>query len=213
MRGVRTRRGGRGQSLTEFGLVVPILIVLVAAVGDLGRVFATGVIVESAARDAAEVAANEYLAEPPGSAASPPVLLNAPAPTGDTAYYTALHDKVVLAVCSETQELPNATYDAGTGRCPGMPYVLVCIHDSQDTNCSAEAQGATPPPQCTELSTPPTNAHGGSGTPRWAEVRVCYRYTSLLALPLVSFGEFWIQRTRSFTIPCYFALGNADECG
>jgi hypothetical protein len=197
----------------EFGLVVPILIVLVAAVGDLGRIFATGILLESAARNGAEVAANEYLAEPPGSDASPPVLLNAPAPSGDSAYYTALHDKVVQKVCSETQELPNAQFDTATGRCPGMPYVLVCVHDSQDTNCGSEAQGATPSAFCNELSPAPANAHGGTGTPRWVEVRVCYRYTSLLALPWVSFGEFWLQRTRTFAIPCYFALGNADECG
>jgi hypothetical protein len=192
---------------------VPILLMLVIAIGDFGRIFATGVIIESAARNGAELASNEYLAEPPGSDAVPKIFLSAPAPTGDSAYYGPLHERVAKAVCAETQELPNSLFDAGTGACQGMPLVMVCIHDSQDTQCASEAQGATVPAGCDGMTVPPTNAHGGSGTPRWAEVRVCYRFTSLLDLPLISFGEFWVQRTRTFAIPCYFALGAPNECG
>jgi len=44
------------------------------------------------------------------------------------------------------------------------------------------------------------------------EVRICYHFTPILQLPLLSFGSFWIEKTRTFTIPCYFALGEA-ECG
>jgi hypothetical protein len=29
----------------------------------------------------------------------------------------------------------------------------------------------------------------------------------VLGLPLFSLGDFYVQRTRSFTIPCYFATG------
>jgi len=186
---------------------------LVIAIGDFGRIFATGVILESAARNAAELAANEYLADPPGSDATPPVYLNQPAPPGDPAYYSALHDKAARAVCAETQELPNSEFDPGTGRCPGMPFIMVCIHDSQDTDCNGEALGAAVSAGCNDFVPPPNSSHGGSGTPRWAEVRVCYHFTSILDLPIISFGEFWLQRTRTFTIPCYFALGSAEECG
>lgn len=208
----RPRRFERGQSLVELGLVVPILLILVVAIADFGRIFATGVIIEAAARNAAELAANEYLSRPPGSDATPPVPLSAPAPTGVAAYYTSLHDQAARNVCAETQELPNSNFDPGTGKCIGMPFVMVCIHDSQDTSCSSETLGATPPAECSEFIPAPTNAHAGSGSPRWAEVRVCYRFTSILDLPLVSFGTFWLQRTRSFVIPCYFVLGS-QECG
>jgi hypothetical protein len=93
-----------------------------------------------------------------------------------------------------------------------MPLIEVCVHDSQDTSCSVEAQGASIPPACDSLTSVPTNAHAGPGTPRWTEVRVCYRFTPILSLPILSFGEFWLQRTRTFVVPCYFTLGSA-ECG
>jgi hypothetical protein len=199
--------------MVEFALVVPILLILVIAIGDFGRIFATSIIIESAARNAAEAAANDYLANPPGSDRTPPVLLNAPAPSGNSAFYAGLHERVAKAVCSETQELPNSNFNALTGRCTGMPFVMVCIHDSQDTECNGEALGAAVSSGCNAFTPPANNGHLGSGMPRWAEVRICYKFTSVLDLPFISFGDFWIQRTRSFTIPCYFATGSASECG
>ena len=188
---------------------------LLVAIGDFGRIFATSVIIESAARNAAELAANEYLSDPPGSDATPPVYLSDPAPPpgSDPGYYTALHAKVARAVCAETQELANSNYNAGTGTCTGMPFVMVCIHDGQDDECNGESLGAAVSAGCDQFAPPPNNGHGGSGTPRWAEVRVCYQFTPILQMPVISFGEIWIQRVRTFTIPCYFVLGTADECG
>jgi hypothetical protein len=195
--------------MVEFALVIPILIVLVVAVADFGRIFATSLSLEAAARNAAEVVANEYLSRPPGSDATPPVQLNQPAPPGQAAYYDNLRDIAVRTLCDETQELANSNYNSGTGLCAGMPLAMVCVHDSQDTQCGSEAMGAGVPAECTQMSTPPVNAHLG---PRWVEVRTCYRFTSILALPLVSFGDIWLQRTRTFVIPCYFVLGD-EECG
>lgn len=48
------RRRERGQSLVEVAIFVPIVIVLFLAVGDLARVFAAMISVESAAREAAD---------------------------------------------------------------------------------------------------------------------------------------------------------------
>jgi hypothetical protein len=99
-----------------------------------------------------------------------------------------------------------------------MPLIQACVHDSQDTECSGEAQGATIPAACNAMTTPPTNTNlpdpdPDPGHPRWVEVRVCYQFTPILRdLPLLAFGDLWLQRTRTFTIPCYFALGSA-ECG
>ena len=61
----RMRRRQRGQSLAEFALITPVLLMLVVTVADFGRVFATSVEVEAAARDAAEFAANDYVSNPP----------------------------------------------------------------------------------------------------------------------------------------------------
>lgn len=48
------RRVGAGQSLTEFALLLPILLVIFVAVVDLARVWTTMLSVEAAAREAAD---------------------------------------------------------------------------------------------------------------------------------------------------------------
>src|SRR5688500_12773484 len=58
--GHRTRQH-RGQSFVEFALVLPRLIVLFLGIADFGRVFHAGIVIESASRNAAESAAQEYL--------------------------------------------------------------------------------------------------------------------------------------------------------
>jgi len=188
--------------------VIPILVILVVGVADFGRIFAHGLAVEAASRDAAEIVASEYLANPPGA---PAVSLADPAPVGDPTYYDPLHLRAARVVCAETRSLPNTNYDPLTTNCPGMPLVLVCIHDSQDPSCGLEPFGAPIPAECGGLATPPTNGQDGSGA-RWVEVRVCYRFSAILQLPIISFGDIWLQRTRSFVIPCYFVLGT-QECG
>jgi hypothetical protein len=200
-----TNHRTRGQALSEFALVVPILLVLLVATADFGRIFATMIAIESATRDAAETTANDYLANPPGP-------LGAPAPGGIQAYYDALHKSAATVVCAELRGLPNTNYDAGTNTCPDMPVVLVCVHDGQDAWCSTAAQlGGTFPSQCTAFTPEPTSDQGGT-TQRWVEVRTCYHFTALLDVPFVPLGDFWLQRSRDFTIPCYFVLGTS-ECG
>ena len=212
----RTRgHRARGQSLVEFALVVPILVVLLVAVADFGRIFATGLTLEAAVRNAAEVGAMDYLANPPGATAIPPVPLSDPAPAGDAAYYGPLHDRIAKTICAETSDLPNANFDALTGTCTGMPIIMSCVHDSQDTDCQLESFGQAVPPECTIMSPLPTNGQetGPLGEhPRSVEVRVCYHFTAIVDLPAMPFSEVWLQRSRSFTIPCYFALGTL-ECG
>jgi hypothetical protein len=193
----------------EFGLALPILLVLLVTVADFGRIFATGIVLESAARDAAEVVANSYLADPPpGGGAGD---LSLPAPPGDPTYYGPLHLRGARVVCAETRDLPNTNYDTSTTDCPGMPLIQICIHDSQDTDCAAEPYGATIPAECGDLATAPTNGQD-HGPVRYVEVRLCYHFTSLLNVPIVPLADFWLQRTRTFTIPCYFVLGT-NECG
>lgn len=182
-----------------------MLIVLFVAIADFGRIFATMIMIESATRDAAEAAANEYLANPPGP-------LDAPAPSGNQPYYDALHRSAADVVCAELRSLPNTNYDAGTNRCPDMPVVVVCVHDGQDAGCSTAAQpGGTVPSQCTDFTPAATSDQGGT-TQRWVEVRTCYHFTPLLNVPVIPLGDFWLQRSRDFTIPCYFVLGTS-ECG
>jgi Flp pilus assembly protein TadG len=51
------RRHSRGQSLTEFALLVPLMLLLAVALGDFGRLFTAVIGVESAAREAADYGA------------------------------------------------------------------------------------------------------------------------------------------------------------
>lgn len=193
--------------MVEFALVIPILLVLFVAVADFGRIFANSILLEAAARNGAELVANEYLANPPGGAP-----LSGPAPSPDPSYYANLHLLGARAICAETSELPNSNYSSGTADCPGMPFIEVCVHDDQDPSCGAEVYASAIPASCNQMSNSTmTNSRGGS-TERWVEVRVCYKFTSLLDLPLVSFGTFWLERTRSFAIPCYFVM-DSQPCG
>lgn len=196
----------RGQALVEFTLIVPVVLVLLLVVADFARLFATGITVESAARDAAEVAAQEYLRNPPGPLGSP-----APSP-GNPTYYTAIDGYAVDTACNELNSLPNSGYAAATGECADIP-TLVCVHDGADTNCDTIYPGGSAPPQCSSFAAGqlPTNAQSpteGTETSRYVEVRLCYRFSTLLnvanigGIPL-PFGDYYIERDRVFTVADY----------
>jgi hypothetical protein len=193
--------------MVEFALVVPILLILFVAIADFGRVFAADVALEAATRDAAEAAANQYVAAPPGP-------LDTPAPNGNQAYYDALHTYAAGVVCAELTNLPST---GPPPTCPDMPIVIVCVHDGADNGCASQASagGGGIPSNCNDFTPPPNSnqtANPDGTLARWVEVRTCYHFTPILQMPLFSLGDFWLQRTRNFTIPCWFVLAGA-ECG
>lgn len=207
------RRHELGQSMVEFVLIVPILLVLLVGIADFGRIFAAGVSLEAATRDAAEAAANEYLS-------NPPFPLDSAAPVGNQPYYDSLHAYAAGMVCSELRSLRDTTFDPATQTCrdplgvgPDLPVVLVCVHDGADAGCDVPASPGTGgiPASCSDLTTPSTSSQGGTAQ-RWVEVRTCHHFTSILQMPLFSLGDIWLQRTRTFVIPCYFVRGT-EECG
>ncbi|HYK94733.1 MAG TPA: TadE/TadG family type IV pilus assembly protein [Candidatus Dormibacteraeota bacterium] len=181
--------------MTELALVLPILLILVLGIGDLGRVFAVGVMTESAARDAAEIVAQQYLIDYPLAAPSS-------APSG---YYAGLHLKGARAVCAELKSLPNTV---ATGViCSGMPLMFVCVHDGVDDACSTEPFGDPVPARCDQLDLvqhPITNAlPGGTETSRFVEVRLCYDFTPLTHSLFFVVPEIYMQQTRTFTVADY----------
>lgn len=204
----RPVRFQRGQSLVEFTLVIPILLILLVAIADFGRVFATGITLDAAIRNAAEIGAQQYLSTPPG-----PLEYPAPNPPPSN-YYQDLHQTIARAVCAETRTLPNSSYNPTTQDCVNFPAIRICVHDNVDDQCGQVIPnyGGVTPVECPKLTSPAmTNSQGGS-TERWVEVRVCYPFTSILRLPIWTFSDIYIERERSFVIACYIKLGE-QRCG
>jgi len=204
----RRSRQSRGQSIAEFAMVFPVLLLLVVAIVDFTRVFAAGIVLEAATRNAAEIAAQAYVQDPPG-----PLSSAAPSPANPV-YYSNLYDKTARAVCAETKELPGTDFTSGA--CPTWPNVRVCVHDDvMDNGCGSAITGfaSTVPAECTELNDPWTAASsGGTTSKRYVEVRTCLPFNLLFDLPFIPLNDMYLQRTRTFVIPCYFALGQ-DDCG
>lgn len=194
----------RGQSLVEFALVLPMLIVLLLGVADFGRVFHAGITLEAIARDAAEVGALERLRDkPPTDPAELP------------AYYAALHQLVARTACAESNQLAVSPEQVNATDCPRLTAVRTCIHDGADPRCGQPIPGfdGTVPEACTAIegaAAPPwSNLSGGEVRSHWVEVRVCYHFTTLfnlhLALPMnagLNLGDVYLQKTRSFVLDC-----------
>ena len=96
-----------------------MLLVLLLGIADFGRVFAAGIAIEAAARNAAEVAAQEYLRNPPGG---PDLSIPAPSPPLDPNYYDKLHTLAARTACRESRDLANTTY---TPDDPGTPWTTI----------------------------------------------------------------------------------------
>lgn len=187
-------------------MILPLLLVLLLTVADFGRIFSAGIVIESAARAAAEVAAAEYLTE--ANRVIPPNPIGAVG-------YAAIHRAAWLSVCDEASSLPNASSGSGGSQCAGLPTV-VCVHDNTDPNCSTmyNAAGGVPSGCATLSGPPPTNLQVAESTgQKWAyvEVRVCYRFSSVLRMDIPFIGgtlsplggDFFIEKSRIFTVANY----------
>jgi hypothetical protein len=194
-------RSARGQSLVEFALVLPMLLVLLLGIADFGRVFSQGIILEAAVRNAAEAAAQEL------------VQLERNKPLGlEDADYERLHDVAQKSLCEDARLLPERTL-AVDGTCE-LPVIAVCVHDAdQGDAAQCGADSGSPPAECTVMDRPwsAENEQTGSTDPlAYVEVRACYQFKTLIApelnLPFgwsVRFGEVWLQRDRSFVAGNY----------
>src|SRR5688572_6299160 len=209
----RARHSPNGQSMVEFALLLPLLIVLFLGIADFGRVFAAGITVEAAARNAAEMVAQEYLRNPPDDMSDP-----APNP-GDDDFYRALHELAGRTACREIRGLAGVTYTPDNPGLPGneescgpMPIIRTCIHDDVDPRCGDVAFGHAAPPECPAVQAPMTAAmEGGTEESRYVEVRICYEFTTIvsmqdLQLPFgqgISIGNIWLEKDRVFGVGFY----------
>ena len=197
-------RSERGQALVEFGLVLPLLMILLLGIADFGRIFQAGIAEEAAVRDAAEAVAQEYLqfynanGDPTATA-----LL-------DTTQYDTLHAHALEVACREAERMPGRVVD-GSLNCT-MPIIAVCIHDTGAGDgigrCGQEASGA--PAECDRMGAlwdparlSPTEATDPAGGRPYVEVRMCYRFDPLFSFALGSWGTIWLQRENNFVVTNY----------
>jgi len=192
---VRAARGKSehpgGQSLVEFALVLPLLLVLLLGISDLGRVFTSAIASEAAPRNAAEAAAQEYLQLSQQTGGLSP------------SDYQDLHDRALEVACREAERLPSRVLDL-QGDCT-MPHIAVCVHDDAEgdaNSCGQESTGA--PIECTEMSAAWSPARSGpvGGRP-YVEVRFCYRFDPIIIVPFGDWGSIWLQKSNAFAVANY----------
>jgi len=192
------RPGLRGQSLVEFALLLPLLLVILLGVADFGRVFQSGIVMESATRAAAEAGAIEYLRQ---------------VSTGNEPDYAIIRQRAADVACREAK-LENVS-DPGT--CSQWPIIRVCVHDGAagDPACGQPgAVGDGPvPDECSVtddfvdassgLDALPTDANA-SPRDAYVEVRTCYRFTTLIPVnDFLPIGEVYLQRQAFFAVADY----------
>jgi TadE-like protein len=190
----------RGQSLVEFALLLPLLLVILLGVADFGRVLQAGIVMESVSGAAAEAGAVEYLREVTGKV---------PTYSPD---YSRIRQVAAEIACREASRLPNSDPD-----CTEWPIIRVCVHDDAagDPDCGGAGlvgAGAIPE-QCPALDDPWSAANDlevletdANPEPRGAyvEVRTCYRFTTILPInDFLPIGEVFLQRQAVFTVADY----------
>jgi hypothetical protein len=175
-------------------------------VADFGRLFASGITLESAARAAAETAAGTYLVELR--------LMPSGLPPLTTAGYDRVHRAAWESICDEASSLPNAAPGTGGSECSDLPTV-VCVHDGADPGCGTLYNvGSSGTTGCTQVTGATDNTpHDPSATPsKYVEVRVCYRFSTILPGIDIPFlggrlsplsGNFYLERVRTFTVADY----------
>lgn len=194
------RDRANGQALTEFVLVVPILLVLLLGIADFGRVFAAGIVVRAASRDGAEAAAQLY------------VQLYQSTSMSSTELYAAVHAKGAAVTCAEAQRLGNTTTDV-SGNCT-VPAIAVCVQDAGlmvngvvqlgDPSCGQTV--ATPTAdeaaKCSSLGQAWSDTPDVAGLPS-VEVRVCYPFTMILQTAILPLGSMYLQQSSRFVAATY----------
>ena len=152
----RPRGRHAGQSVVEFALVVPVLLLMLVAVGDFGRLYVSAVAVESAAREAADFGAFRSVNWMPANV---------------TVTTEAMQRRACVAAAGSNLEGYAGAADGSTCTNPGFTCRLEWMGSSVDCASSGGFVGAT---NCaTETTDPPCTVH----------VRLDYDFDMILSFP------------------------------
>lgn len=187
----RTRRQD-GQSLVELAIVLPVLMILMLAVADIARIYATMNTLESAAREAADWGAFR-----PGNWAAD---ADPNACGGNPAYVCTLAEMQTRA-CTPPSGLPEFLPSGGDGTsCTNPTFTCSLVLPSGSlADCGSATQCAT---------------YLGSGTsPCKVKVDLVYEFRTITPLeafstlsdlggirPRLNFGTFTISRESVFNV-------------
>lgn len=159
-----TRRPSSGQSVVEFAVVLPIVLLLVVAIADLGRVYASAVAIESAAREAADYGAFDasyWTSELP-----PP----------DSNYIKTTHEmnrRACVAAAGSHLQGYETTDPVNNSTCSNPVFSCTLERNGATTACSTSG-GFTNGVDCSDPDTdPPCTVH----------VRLDYQFRLILAIP------------------------------
>ena len=168
----RRSRRELGQSVTEFALILPVLLTVVGAMIDFSRVYATWVNLESATRDAAQ-----YVATDPGY-------------TTTGGYYDATDTTNYCAT-------PPIT-TACTGPTSTDAKVVMDRELGQAFTKSATQTTCSSPTVWAQLTASTSSDTGGGAAYPAASVVVtsCIRFHALFAYPFFTQGGDWILRVE-----------------
>jgi hypothetical protein len=185
-RGRRPSRSGgrRGQSVVEFALVAPLLLILMVAIVDMARIYTTMVTVESASREAADFGTF-------GSQKWDPAVYAAPGGTVDEMRHRA---------CVASSTLPDyagSPAPADTDDCtnPTMTYELSV---DKGTNWVAYSDTLG----CHDALREP---------PCWLRVTLAYDFELLVPFGFDAFGvRFGLPDTLTFTRTAIYAMTDLE---
>jgi Flp pilus assembly protein TadG len=152
------RRRRSGQSIVEFALVVPVMMLLLVAIADFGRLYTSAVAVEAAGREAADFGAFKASDWGSGNAPTMTALMEERACTAAAGSHLEGYESTDPANKTCTNPAFNCTLELGGG--------------SSDCATSGGLVGTT---DCSTIPStdPPCTVH----------VRMVYEFRTILAIP------------------------------
>jgi TadE-like protein len=180
---VAAKRGSAGQSVVEFALVLPLMLIMLLAIVDLARIYTTMMSVESAAREAADYGTTLGAGKwQPGT------------PTDST---VAEMQRRACVAASDLPDYVDPDNDPATGNCAN-PSFTYCITSSVGGPCGAYDSSAT----CEDpLRAPPCAV----------TVTLAHDFTLLAPLNFEFMGvEYGFPSTLSFERDSTFAMTDID---
>ncbi len=173
------RRSTRGQSVVEFALLLPIMLILLLGVVDLARIYTTMLSVESAAREAADYGTTMGAGH-----------WQVGAPLNDTA--AEMHKRACVA-SSDLPDYTDADGDPATG-CTN-PSFAYCVTTSIGGPCTFPLD---PVAVCENPTRTP---------PCWVTVTLAYDFHLIAPMGIDFFGvRLGLPASLSFTRDSTFAM-------